>query len=203
MRGPRLSWRDWNPGLDNDHLTLGQVLDALPAAQPADVPWIVRFFENPESRFALPGAISLARHDAVHVLLGRGLLPQDEAFVIGCTMGADDAIRPWHRLVFRFAARFLYPKYYRLTRQNLIAFDLGYNLGLEQPTRDFHDIDFEMRRHCVLRELRNELGLSVHRLQAVFRYEKSLLPATSASRRLDIDFGGVDHSTIYPPAEAS
>jgi hypothetical protein len=35
----------------------------------------------------------------IHVLLGRGLLAQDEAFVIGFTMGATKAVSGFERIV--------------------------------------------------------------------------------------------------------
>ncbi|MBL4559174.1 MAG: hypothetical protein JKP98_25385 [Rhodobacteraceae bacterium] len=78
-----LNWDEWNPGLDTDAMTLGAVLATMPAAAAEDVPAIIRKYENPDSPDALPGAIALDRHDCLHVLLGRGLHVQDEAFIIG------------------------------------------------------------------------------------------------------------------------
>src|SRR5687768_12811614 len=109
----KLHWTDWNPGLDNDHLTLSEVLNTLPAAPADAIPWQVRLLENPSSFISFPGAISLERHDALHALLGRGLANQDEAFVIGYTMGAARKIRGWHFQAFRFLATRFYPKAYR------------------------------------------------------------------------------------------
>lgn len=54
--------------------------------------WMV---ENPESPFALAGAIDLYDHDCVHCVLDRGLLLPDEAFVIGYTMGNDSTFSKW------------------------------------------------------------------------------------------------------------
>lgn len=76
------TWRTWCPGLDNDDLTLRDALTTLPAAPPTAIPWIVRLFENPQGWLRLHGAVNLRNHDMIHVLLGRGLLGQDEAFVI-------------------------------------------------------------------------------------------------------------------------
>ena len=83
-----LNWDEWSPGLDTDDMTIAEVLASMPAAEAGDVPEIIRKYENPESPDALPGAIHLNRHDCIHVLLGRGLHVQDEAFIIGVTMGA-------------------------------------------------------------------------------------------------------------------
>ena len=82
-----LLWDEWSPGLDTDVMTLREVLQTMPASDATSVPEIIKKYENPESPHALPGAISLARHDCIHVLLGRGLHVQDEAFIIGATMG--------------------------------------------------------------------------------------------------------------------
>ncbi|MEM9140867.1 MAG: hypothetical protein AAGB15_13660, partial [Pseudomonadota bacterium] len=76
-----LKWNEWSPGLDTDDMTVRQVLATMPRSDPNDVPAIVRKYENPESPDRLPGAISLDRHDCLHVILGRGLHVQDEAFI--------------------------------------------------------------------------------------------------------------------------
>jgi hypothetical protein len=70
MRPP--TWRTWSPGLDNDALTLRDVLATLPAAPPSAIPWIVRLFENRQGWLRLHGAVNLRSHDMIHVLLGRG-----------------------------------------------------------------------------------------------------------------------------------
>ena len=84
----------WHPGIANDGLTLRQVYRTLPGSTAAEIDPLVRLFENPASPLAFRGAITLERHDCVHVLLGRGLLGQDEAFVLGFTMGAEKDVPP-------------------------------------------------------------------------------------------------------------
>ena len=54
-----------------------------------DISWLVWLIENPKSPFHLHGAVTLRDHDHIHVLLGRGQANDDEAFVIGFTMGND------------------------------------------------------------------------------------------------------------------
>ena len=66
--------RDWNPTLDNDQLTLGEVYESLPGFPPEAIHPLVCLFENPDSPLAFPGASSLRRPDCLHILLGRGLL---------------------------------------------------------------------------------------------------------------------------------
>jgi len=195
----KLHWSDWNPGLDNDHLSLQQVLNSMPAAEAEQIPWQVRVLENPSSPVAFPGAITLQRHDAIHALLGRGLSNQDEAFVIGYTMGAASKIRGWQFSVFRFVASVLYPKPYRFKRSDLLAFDLGFAQGQRSPTRDLHCVPLETYGEVSLAQLRRELKIDVHALHAAYRAERIYLPHTAASRRLDKDFGDVDPSDLQPP----
>lgn len=195
----KLRWHEWNPGLDNDHLTLGEVLETLPASDPGDVPWQVKLFENPESRFAFPGAISLMRHDCIHVLLGRGLRPQDEAFVIGFTMGASKRIRTWQFRLFKWASKYFYPKPWNWTRDDLIAFDLGFAKGEESGAENLEFFPFERFLDLPIAELRNRLGINTHKLYALYRLEWMMLPDKPASKRLDRDWKTLDPSDTTSP----
>lgn len=200
--GDKLKWFQWNPGLDNGHRTLGEVLDTLPAASPTDIPFIIRLFENPSSWIAFPGAITLARHDAIHVLLGRGLSNQDEAFVIGFTMGAAGGIKDWQMRLFRFIATRLYPQPYRWNEREIMAYDLAYTKARGSAARDLEHFPFERFLDLPVDELRRRLGIDAQKLYATYRFEKILLPDTPASRRLDADWQGVDPSDTVPPEGA-
>jgi hypothetical protein len=181
-----LKWYEWNPGLRNGDQNLQEVIKSLPAAKADAIPWLVRLFENPTSAIAFPGAINLSRHDAIHVLLGRGLRNQDEAFVIGFTMGTSSHIHHWQIQVFRWIITHLYPAPYKFSAQDLIAFDLGFGLGMQLGTRDLEYFPFEHHTYSRLKDLRQRLGISPHKLQAIYRLEALLIANTQASHRLDI-----------------
>ena len=66
----------------------------------SDIPWLVWLMENPKSPLHLHGASNLNDHDYVHVLLNKGQANNDEAFVIGFTMGNDDRTKPWEVNLF-------------------------------------------------------------------------------------------------------
>ncbi len=203
-RNAQLHWRHWNPGLDNDHWTLGEVLGTLPGAEAVEIPWIIRVLENPSSWVALPGAITLARHDAIHVLLGRGLTVQDEAFVIGFTMGATKRLRRWQRKFFAWASSRLYPKVYRFSEKDLIVYEMGVNAAEQMRAKDLQDFPFEDHQGDTLRDLRQSLGIDPHRLRAYYAKERLVRPVSKTSKRLDTDFGGLDATDIRPPeGEAS
>lgn len=178
------SWRQWFPGLDNDHRTLREVIGTLPAAPPAAIPWIVRLFENPQGWLRLHGAVDLANHDRIHVLLGRGLLDQDEAFVIGFTMGSTKSVSRLERWFFKCAVSHLYPDPYRIPWPILAAYDLGLEAGREMGARNIHLALNDSMLDRRLGDLRRELGIDTRRLREFYARESEALPNTPASRRL-------------------
>jgi hypothetical protein len=93
------------------------------------IPFIVKLLENPQSRLALPGNISLYNHDLLHVLLAQDLSLSGEAFVIGFSMGNDPDCRKIHILVYKFFSQYLYPQKYKFRQKHLVMFDWGYYYG--------------------------------------------------------------------------
>ena len=73
-----------------------------------DVPLVIKLTENPKYAIArfFGGALDLFSHDCIHVLLGRGLLVKDEAFVIGYTMGSSKKMKRWRRNLFMFISKY-------------------------------------------------------------------------------------------------
>ena len=190
-----LNWDEWNPGLDTDDMTLAQVLATLPAAEAEDVPAIIKKYENPESPDALPGAIHLARHDCLHVLLGRGLHVQDEAFVIGATMGAASDITGEIVEFFIKVSTTEYPKHWRFQQAHIPSFRLGVGFAMDNlPAADLHLIPLEEAtwQAKTVRQARKELGIVKEELRAYFRKAELLVPGTRASRRLDTSAQRVD-----------
>ena len=78
---------NWHHPLSKGSNLLCKVLDEMQDFKLAqeDVPLIIKLTENPKyftSRL-FTGAVDLFTHDCIHVILGRGLLPKDEAFAGG------------------------------------------------------------------------------------------------------------------------
>jgi len=176
----------WNPGLKNGEKKLASILKTLPANEQADISSIVKLFENPSSPVALPGAVSLERHDCIHIMLGRGLLPQDEAFVIGFTMGTAKHITGFEESIFKKASMYLYPKQYRFSKNNLIAFELGLRYGKACKVTEIYEFPFEEYEQEKISVIRRKLGVSLHELRQIYRAEKLLLPNTRCSKRLPV-----------------
>lgn len=178
------AWWEWFPGLDNDARTLRAVLADMPAAPATAIPWIVRLFENDKGWLRLHGAVDLRTHDMIHVLLGRGLLDQDEAFVIGFTMGSTRSVSRLERWVFKRAVSALYPEPYRISQKMLAAYDLGLEAGESMGVRNLHRAIGEGMLDRPLGETRRGLGIDTRLLREYFARERAALPGTLASQRL-------------------
>ena len=185
LRQP-VGWRSWSPGLENDHLTLREVLATLPAAPPAAIPWVVRLFENPQGWLRMHGAADLATHDRIHVVLGSGLLAQDEAFVIGFTMGTTKAVSRLERWFFKCAVSHLYPDPYRIPWPILAAYDLGLEAGRRMGAQDIHLALGDDMLDQPLGEVRRMAGIDTCRLREFYAREREALPESMASRRLPL-----------------
>ncbi|MEO0829807.1 MAG: hypothetical protein AAFY03_05040 [Pseudomonadota bacterium] len=183
-----LKWNEWSPGLDTDAMTLAAVLETMPKSDADDVPEIVRKYENPESPDALPGAIHLDRHDCLHVILGRGLHVQDEAFIIGATMGADAAMTPEITERFVEISTTLYPKAWRFEPDHIASYRLGVGYAMDNLRGvNLHLTPWEGEPYQsqTVADLRKGLGLVKAELRAYYRKEELLVPGTRATRRLD------------------
>jgi hypothetical protein len=177
-------WKDWVPGLNNGEKLLGKVIKSMPANESTDISGIVRLFENPASPIALPGAVSLERHDCIHVMLGRGLLPQDEAFVIGFTMGTSKYISGFAESLFKKAAKYLYPHPYKFSDAHLVAFELGMKYGKASKANEIYEFPFEHFKDEKIGKLRKKLGINISELKKIYAVEKILLPNSKESKRL-------------------
>ncbi|MEL6640006.1 MAG: hypothetical protein AAFN63_08360 [Pseudomonadota bacterium] len=196
-----LTWEEWNPGLDTDDMTIAEVLATMPAANAEDVPAIIKKYENPDSPDALPGAIHLNRHDCIHVLLGRGLHVQDEAFIIGVTMGAASDITTAHVDTFVRISTTEYPKHWRFEEAHIASYRLGVGYAVDNLSgKDLHLIPLENEpwQSMTVSAARKALGMSKHELRAYYRKAELLVPGTPASRRLDTSEQRTDRSLNQP-----
>ena len=132
------------------------------AKKQKDISWLVWLIENPKSPFQLHGAAPLHDHDHIHVLLRRGQANDDEAFVIGFTMGNDDRTKSWESKLFKFISRWLYPKGERLTKKQLKIFDSGFRYGQSKLNlyKRIGEFDWDkMDKNTPLGEVRKSFGI--------------------------------------------
>lgn len=183
-------YRQWHLPLCHDNMTLAEARNDLAAvgAGSEQIPLMVQLVENPKYRIPgldlFHGRVSLYEHDAIHILLGRGLLNKDEAFTIGFTMGSTRQVSGLEEDLFAKIARHLYPGPYRFTDADIAVFRdavrLGYLCGCEPLDR----VDFAPLEPLSLQTLRNRLGIDRGLLLAYYRIEQRRYPHDPASQRL-------------------
>ena len=152
----------------------------------SDVPLIIKLVENPQYDIGLfAGNVDLEAHDCIHVLLGRGLLPKDEAFVIGYTMGSTKKMPRWRRNLFMFCSKHLYPKGYRFGEEERFVFNMGVALGSMA-----HDLSVAGKNLSTIwldtpvTYLRTSFNIDTKLLKSYYKIEKELFPNSIESQRL-------------------
>lgn len=186
--------RTWQPLLGHSEQTLAEVYHSMPRDSAEDVPWIVRALENPASPLALPGAVELVAHDCIHALLGRGLLPQDEAFVLGFTMGTARGLKRWHMNMLRLCAERLYRGAYRFSHLDGEVFAFGVACGHLSGAEPLAEVDFHACFGARVCDVRRALGLDSATLAGFYEIERSRWPETLATARLPRDRVGDSRS---------
>ncbi len=176
-------WTSWYPGLENDAMLVRDVVATLPGIKSEEVPAIIRAFENPASPLKLPGACTLEQHDVLHVLLGRGLMDQDEAFVLGFTAASDPAFSDAD--VERYKTAFsIYPEPYCIRGTDLIAFELGTVAARRMGVQRLYLLDTDSCMGLSVGVARRQLGIDKEQLLDVYEEERRRIPGTPWSHRL-------------------
>lgn len=180
----KIDWRKWTPWLFDDQCTIDEVVNSIPSDP--KIPFIVKVFENPRSPLYLPGPTDMHVHDAIHVLLGRGLLNQDEAFVIGFCMGAARGGSNYSRLIFEFVGTNLYPGFYKFSSKDMVAFNLAFDYAQQKKQKygGIHLMTYNEIKNMSVVELRGLWGLSHSVLVELYNKEHSILPETDSTLRL-------------------
>jgi hypothetical protein len=183
-------WRRWHVPLAKGEMTLADAHRTLQpiALQQRDVPLLVQLVENP--RFDLPGieifsgATDLRKHDYLHIVLGRGLLPKDEAFVLGFTMGSTNRVGEVEETLFTLIARYAYPKTYRFDDEDVAVYKDAIRLAYVSDCRALAEVDFDPMLHWPLGRIRSEIGVEEDLLRAYYAIEARRYLKSVESQRL-------------------
>lgn len=181
---------NWFVPLSCSDLTLRQALVGLQqiGLRQEEVPFLVQLIENP--RFDLPGidlfhgATDLETHDTIHILLGRGLLPKDEAFVLGFTMGSTNRVTESEEFLYGIFTRYLYPKAYRFADDDVQVFKDAVRLGYVSDCQSLASADYKALLDLPLPQARQALGIEQDLLEAYYRIEARRYPNALESQRL-------------------
>ena len=176
--------QEWTPKGDKKLKTFIKEMEPFKLHQ-EDVPLIIKFIENPKYKTSklFTGAVDLFTHDCIHALLGRGLLPKDEAFVIGYTMGSGKQMARWRRNLFMFCAKYLYPEGYKFGEEERFIFNLavvaGSKCDVDLSNVDFHDL-LDLR----ISEIRRDLKISYEIIKHCYGLEKRCFSSIESKRLL-------------------
>jgi hypothetical protein len=140
--------------------------------------------ENPQSPIPFPGKINLDNHDYIHILLGRDKSSQDEAFVVGFTMGNDAKTTETHLKIFKFFSQCLYPSPFKFSKSDLRAFDLGITYGRKIKTKNINEIDMNKYEKETVDSLRKLFEIDIEEIRLLRQFEHWLIPDSTTSKEL-------------------
>lgn len=179
---------EWIIPLSEEKKKLRYVLSEMEPfkLQGKDVPFVIRFFENPKFNFFnfFPGAVRLKYHDCIHAILGRGLLPKDEAFVIGFTMGSTKRLTNFKQWLFLFITKYLYPDGYKFQKEEANIFRMASLLAKKMNCEDLSKIEFENHLEDNLKKVRKKLKIKEKQLRIAYAIEKVAYAKSTESQRL-------------------
>lgn len=186
----KVTWREWHVPISYNEFTLGEILSSAEhmAADQGDIPLLVQLIENP--KFDVPGitlfngSVGIEAHDCIHGLLGRGMLPKDEAFIIGFTMGSTNRVSSTEEKLYSIAAKYLYPGPYKFKDDEIQVFKDAVRLGYISDCKSLDVIDYSKFLDMNIEEVRKSLGVESSLLKAYYEIEANRYPDDLASQRL-------------------
>ena len=177
---------EWYYPISKGNKKLKNILEEMEdfSLKPEDVTLIIRLAENPKYDIGLfGGATPLGTHDCVHIVLGRGLLLKDEAFVLGFTMGSSKKISRWRRNLFMFICKYFYPEGYSFGEEERFVFNLGLMAGSKCPI-DVSKVDFESFLDLPVSKIRFKLGIDKELLKNCYGVENKCFKSKESQRLL-------------------
>lgn len=185
-----LSYEDWHIPFSKEDVTLREAHASLSAlgAKQEEIPLMIQLVENP--RFNIPGfdifhgAVDLVTHDYIHILLGRGLLPKDEAFVIGFTMGSTNKVTTLEENLYSLFSKHFYPKVYQFDDEAIRIFKDATKLGYISDCDPLDRVDYGRYVDWPLGRIRDAIHLERDLILAYYGIEERRHPDSKASRRL-------------------
>lgn len=183
------SQQDWHIPYHQESLTLREALATVPpTVAPEDMPLMLRLQRDPDLSFlgqlVFRAGMDQRQHDSIHLLLGRGLLPLDQAFVLGFTIGCSKkGSMPEHKLHGEVGRHF-YRNVPLFNEAEGAVFKEGIKLAYMSFCAPLENFDFTPWHDLTLRELRDAAGVEAELLLAYYAVEKHRYPHVLASQRL-------------------
>lgn len=189
-KGVRMSSQQaWHIPFHEDGISLRAALSTMPSPViPEEMPLMLRLHRDPNLSF-LGQLVSRAgldqhQHDCIHLLLGRGLLPMDQAFVLGFTIGCSTKSSiPEHRLQGEVGRHF-YKNVSLFDEAESAVFREGIKLAYLCCCVPLENFDFTPWYDQTLLQLRKATGIDPELVMAYYAIEKHRYPHSLASQRL-------------------
>ena len=181
---------DWHIPISQHNVTLAACRQRMQPIQlhQHDIPLIVQLAENPKYSLGgmqlITGGTNLKQHDDIHIVLGRGLLAKDEAFVLGFTMGSTHHFNLVEQNLYGLFSQFLYPKAYRFDQEDFFVFKQAVHLAKISQCQPLPTFNFDQLAEKTLFEIRQQLAIEVDLLEAYYRIEQRRFPNAQECQRL-------------------
>ena len=179
----------WHIPFHQDLLRLRDALASVPPpANLSRVPLMLRLQRDPDLSFlgqlVFKAGLDQHQHDCIHILLGRGLLPMDQAFVLGFTLGSSKkGSLPEHKLRAEVGRHFNKNVPLFSEAENAVFKD-GIKLSYLSFCAPLENFDLTPWHDLSLRELRQAVGLEPELVLAYYAVERHRYPHALASQRL-------------------
>ena len=184
--------QDWFLPIEQDNLTLNQALDQLRLVTGDKggeySTLMARLGQNPVlqgngiSCFGQP--INNIQQACIHIMLGRGLLAVDEAFVIGFNLGCCNKVITSVQKLYSFASKNIYALLPELDTDARTILKDAIKLGYISNCTSLDSFDFTPWLDQSIGKVRHVLGIDPALLRAYFAVEKRRFPRSLASQRL-------------------
>lgn len=183
---------DWFLPIEEGNLTLNQALERLTATR-AGKPGkysslMARFHNNSLLRDCFVSCfnhpIDINQQDFIHIMLGRGFLVADEAFVIGFTLGCCNKVITSEQKLYTFASRNMYPQLPELDESARCILKDAIKLGYISNCTSLDNFDFTPWLDYSISKVRQVAGIDSNLLRAYYAVEKRRYPHSVASQRL-------------------
>ena len=183
------SQQDWHIPFHQDSLGLRAALASMPPLSSfTEVPLMLRLQRDPDLSFlgqlVFKAGLDQHQHACIHILLSRGLLPMDQAFALGFTLGSSKkGTMPEHRLHAEVGRHF-YKNVPLFSESEGAVFKEGIKLAYLSFCAPLEGFDFTPWHDQALRKLREAIGLEPELMRAYFAVERHRYPHSLASQRL-------------------
>lgn len=189
-----LDWKTFHIPLADHEITLREAYEKMKAVSNSqiDVPKEIQYVENPEYdntllRYFLnpfPGRVDLRYHDFIHLILGRGMLKKDEAFIIGFTMGSTNRMFTWRIRLYSWIAKYVYEKPWNFDNSDIRVFWDAAKAGWISDCVPLCYVEFNKYLDMKLVDIRKSLGIEEAFLKGIYEIHKARYPDDLSSQRL-------------------